>query len=77
MSERNELILFAVWDEQRRRPWFKTAERSSFIPSDDVFVLGFIDREDRSLMIQWARDQRRRGWSLRKIRQAVEGPKRP
>ena len=73
MSERNELILYAVWDRVRLEWRFGARERSSGPLPRGTHAICSIDREDRSLMIEWAEEKARQGWSLRRIRVASDG----
>ena len=70
MSERNDLILFAVWDRVRLEWRFGARERSSGPLPRGTHAICSIDREDRSLMIEWATQKAQEGWSLRRIREA-------
>ena len=70
MSERNELILYAVWDRVRLEWRFGARERSSGPLPFGAHAICQIDREDRALMIEWATQKSRDGWTLRQIREA-------
>ncbi|MBP3751873.1 MAG: hypothetical protein J6H20_04545 [Pyramidobacter sp.] len=70
MSERNELILFAVWDRVRLGWRFAACERTSAPLPLNAHVICQIDREDRALMIEWATQKAQEGWTLRRIREA-------
>lgn len=76
-AERNELILYAVWDSQRGRHYVDVAEGAGWPPPEGARILCRIDREDRHLMLNWTIQLARRGLPLRKIRRACEGKKAP
>jgi hypothetical protein len=70
MSERNELILYAVWDRGRLEWRFATCERREGPLPLGAHAICPIDREDRELMIEWATQKSREGWTLNLIREA-------
>ncbi len=70
MSERNELILYAVWDRVRLEWRFSTCERREGPLPLSAHAICPIDREDRELMIEWATQKSREGWTLNRIREA-------
>ena len=71
MSERNELILYAVWDRVRLEWRFSTCERREGPLPLGAHAICPIDREDRELMIEWATQKSREGWTLNRIREAT------
>lgn len=69
----NELVLYAVWDAERRRYYIDTAERTEWPRPEDCAMICTIDREDRELMIDWAVKLAKRHVPLPVIRkEAVE-----
>ena len=65
--ERNELILFVRWDEDRGR--FRADVQSaacSPLPEGAV-PLCRIDYEDRGEMLRWVIEKLRKGWTLKRI----------
>lgn len=75
ISERNELILYAIWDSQRGRYYVDVAERVDWAPPEGSHVICGIDREDHRLMLDWAIQLVKLGWPLEKICQVCEGKK--
>lgn len=70
-SERNELILYAVWDVRRRRYWIDVVEATRWPPSVGAVAICRIDREDRGLMIEWAASRAKVGWTPKRLRRAI------
>lgn len=73
-----ELILYALWDEDRQRYFVDSLEAKSCeaLPLKAIEICR-IDREDRELMTDWAIDRARRGWPPEKMKRICEGVCRP
>ncbi len=67
---REELILYAQWDEERARHFIHVSEVSLWPPPVGAQVICRIDREDRELMLQWAIKRAKAGWPVERMRQA-------
>ena len=69
MGERDNLILYIVWSEEKKRWWVDTCRRSEALPLDSYEVCR-IEPEDRKMMIESVRNMIKDYFSLDEIRRA-------
>lgn len=72
MGERDALILYIVWSDEKKRWWVDTCRRSEVLPLESYEVCR-IEPEDRKMMIESVRHMIGEYYSLDEIRRACGG----
>ena len=70
--ERNELILFVLWDDERGRFWASVQSAACSPLPDGAVPLCRIDYEDRGEMLRWVIGKLRKRWPLAKIKRHLQ-----